>query len=157
MILRRYTGTFTFTSTSNRCVHGIKLDIEADSCAKLALLNRWCSELFELPSHINRRAANSKPILVVAYSALSPEVLPQPLCNDLPKICSIVFNMQSGRNKVGFPTGLPDEKKFNWKMGGKNWNQWKNSVWKIDQKILSRKEDHVRKNFDYTRKSRSEN
>ncbi len=54
-----------------------------DSCAGLELLYCRSSELFQPPSHIDRRATSSKPTLVGAQGGLSPEVLPQPLRNDL--------------------------------------------------------------------------
>ncbi len=58
-------------------------DIEADGCAELGLLYRRRSELFHPPSRIDRRTTSSKPILVGAQGALSPEVFPQPLRYDL--------------------------------------------------------------------------
>ncbi len=61
------------------------LDIKAYGCAKLVLLNYHCSELFQLPNCVNCRVISSKPIFVSAQGALSLEVLPQPLCNDLLK------------------------------------------------------------------------
>ncbi len=45
------------------------LDIEADSCAELGLLYRQRSELFQLPSRVDRRTTSSKPILVGARTS----------------------------------------------------------------------------------------
>ncbi len=85
---------FIQPSLQSAMVHEIEciLDVEADSCLKLAFLNRRCSECLKLPSHIDHRTTSSKPILIRTQSALCPE--------------DLQFAMRSGWNKVWSPTGL---------------------------------------------------
>ncbi len=81
--------------------------MKVDSCAKLALLYRRCSKLFEFPSRIDHWAPARNPYWSVLKACFPRKCFLSRSATTCSKIFPILSSMQSGRNEVEFLTGLP--------------------------------------------------
>ncbi len=111
MILRRYTGTFAFNSTSNMRTHGIELNVFRMS--RLTAVLNWRFFIADAASFLSFPVASivEQPARNPYWSALRVR-FPQKCflscsATTCSKIFLIVSSMQSSQNEAGFRTGLP--------------------------------------------------